>query len=73
MLTFCLAVVEIKNGFTKNDKIMPVITLTVYFGAKEWDAPRCLKDMFSEDVNVEILNEIDDYKLGAWAWERICT
>ncbi len=54
---------EYLSGFTKNDKIMPVITLTVYFGAKEWDAPRCLKDMFSEDVNVEILNEIDDYKL----------
>ena len=42
---------------------MPVITLTVYFGAKEWDAPRCLKDMFPEDINTDILNEVDDYKL----------
>ena len=31
---------EYLSGFNKADKIMPVITLTVYFGAKEWDAPR---------------------------------
>ena len=54
---------EYLSGFTKADKIMPVITLTVYFGAKEWDAPRCLKDMFPEDISEEILNEVDDYKL----------
>lgn len=54
---------EYLSGFSKTDKIMPVITLTVYFGAKEWDAPRCLKDMFSEDISTEILDEVDDYKL----------
>lgn len=54
---------EYLSGFTKTDRIMPVITLTVYFGAKEWDAPRCLKDMFPEDISEEILNEVDDYKL----------
>lgn len=54
---------EYLSGFCKTDKLMPVITLTVYFGAKEWDAPRCLKDMFPEDINDEILNEVDDYKL----------
>jgi len=54
---------EYLSGFNKADKIMPVITLTVYFGAKEWDAPRCLKDMFPEDISEEILDEVDDYKL----------
>jgi len=54
---------EYLSGFNKADKIMPVITLTVYFGAKEWDAPRCLKDMFPQDISEEILDEVDDYKL----------
>ena len=36
---------EYLSGFCKTDKIMPIITLTVYFGAKEWDAPRCLKEL----------------------------
>lgn len=54
---------EFLSGFSKNDKIMPVITLTVYFGGDEWDAPRSLKDMFPEDINEEILKEVDDYKL----------
>ena len=54
---------EYLSGFSKNDKIMPVITLVVYFGAREWDAPRCLKDMFPQDISEEILNEVEDYKL----------
>lgn len=54
---------EFLSGFSKSDKIMPVITLTVYFGGNEWDAPRSLKDMFQEDLDEEILKEVDDYKL----------
>lgn len=54
---------EFLSGFSKTDKIMPIITLTVYFGSKDWDAPRCLKDMFSDDIGEEILKEVDDYKL----------
>lgn len=54
---------EFLSGFSKTDKIVPVITLTVYFGSDNWDAPRCLKDMFSDDIDEEILKEVDDYKL----------
>jgi len=54
---------EYLSGFRKTDKIMPVITLTIYFGAREWDAPRCLKDMFPETISREVLDEIDDYRL----------
>lgn len=54
---------EFLSGFSKTDKIMPVITLTVYFGSNAWDAPRCLKDMFPEDIDEEILREVEDYKL----------
>ena len=39
-----------------------VITLTVYWGAEEWDAPRSLYDMF--DAKYEsILPYVDDYHL----------
>lgn len=39
---------EFLSGFKKEDKLTPVITLTVYWGADEWDAPRCLHDMFPD-------------------------
>lgn len=54
---------EFLSGFAKEDKLMPVITLTVYFGSDDWDAPRCLKDMFPKDTSKEVLEEVDDYKL----------
>ena len=54
---------EYLSGFNKDDKIMPVITLTVYFGAKEWNAPRCLKDMFPDNIDAEIMEQVDDYRL----------
>ena len=54
---------EFLSGFAKSDKIKPVITLVIYFGTEEWDAPRCLKDMF-EDIDEEILQFVSDYKLN---------
>lgn len=36
---------EFLAGFKRDDKLTPVITLTVYWGAEAWDAPRCLHDM----------------------------
>ena len=55
--------VEYLSGFSKNDKIIPVISLVVYFGSDKWDGPRSLKEMFPEDIDVEILNEVEDYRL----------
>ena len=47
---------EFLSGFSKDDKIYPVITLAVYFGAEEWDAPRSLKEMFPSDIeDVELI------------------
>ena len=36
---------EFLSGFHKEDKLTPVVTLTVYWGADEWDAPRSLHEM----------------------------
>lgn len=54
---------EYLSRFAKADKIMPVITLTIYFGSKDWDAPRSLKEMFPDGIDEEILKEVDDYRL----------
>ena len=38
---------EFLSGFRKADKLMPVITATIYFGADKWDGPLSLHDMLS--------------------------
>ena len=53
---------EFLSGFTKEDKLKPIITLTIYFGAEVWDAPRSLKEMF-EEVDESIMQFVEDYKV----------
>lgn len=54
---------EYLSGFSKKDKLKPVITLVIYFGTEEWDAPRNLKEMFG-DVDEHILRYTADYKVN---------
>lgn len=54
---------EFLSGFLKTDKLKPVITLVIYFGTSEWDAPRTLKEMF-EGVSEQILRFVPDYKVN---------
>ena len=52
---------EFLSGFYKTDKLLPVITLTLYFGADEWTAPKDLHGMISADE--DILRFVDNYRL----------
>ena len=52
---------EFLSGFYRTDKILPVITLTLYFGADEWAAPKDLHGMLSADES--ILKFVDNYHL----------
>ena len=53
---------EYLSGFYKSDRITPVITLVVHFGADNWDGPLSLHDMMSiKDEN--ILSYIQNYKI----------
>ena len=61
---------EFLSGFTKEDKLIPVVTITVYLGTKEWDGPRRLSDMFG-DVDEEILPFIPDYRINLLAPREI--
>ena len=53
---------EFISGFLKEDRIKPVCTVVIYFGAKEWDAPRSLYEML--DLNEELTKFIPDYKIN---------
>ncbi len=52
---------EFLSGFHSTDKLLPVVTLTLYFGADEWVAPRDLHSMLSANDN--ILRFVDNYHL----------
>ena len=54
---------EYLSGFTKKDKIIPVITLCVCFDKAKWDGPRALSDMFVK-VDPRIKPFINDYMLN---------
>ena len=50
------------SGIRKEDKITPIITLTVYLGTEQWDGPTSLREMFS-DVDQESLKFVQDYQI----------
>lgn len=52
---------EYLSGFYKTDKITPVITLVLHFGADEWDGPLSLHEMM--DVPEYMLRLIPDYRI----------
>ena len=61
---------EFLSGFRKEDKLLPVITLTVYFGAEEWDGPMSLHEMLKID-DKELLKYIPNYQLNLIAPKNI--
>lgn len=54
---------EFLSGIYKEDKLTPVITLVIHFGAKKWDGPLSLKEMMST-TNEKILEYVPDYKIN---------
>lgn len=42
---------ELLSGVTKDDRIMPVITLVLYLGKEAWDGPATLYEMMGIDEN----------------------
>ena len=54
---------EFLSGFRKGDKLMPVITLVIYFGASEWDGPICIHDMLNTN-NKRLLSFVPDYRIN---------
>ena len=56
---------EFLDGFGKKDRIMPVIIITLYYGAEEWNGARKLSDLFYETEYDETLSKYyGDYKIN---------
>ena len=53
---------EFLSGFYKTDRIVPVVTLVVYFGSDEWDGPIKLTDMM-EKLSSTLMKYVQDYKI----------
>ena len=53
---------EYLSGFYKEDKITPVITLVLHFGANEWDGPLSLHEMMAVQ-DAALLHFVQDYQL----------
>ena len=54
---------EFLSGFYREDRILPVITLVLYFGTAPWDGPRSLKEMMRW-TGEEAEKYIQDYRLN---------
>lgn len=65
---------EFLSGFGKEDRLLPVVTITIYWGSGKWDGPRSLHDMMqiasnnnghvTASVQPDILKYVADYKLN---------
>lgn len=61
---------EFLSGFAKDDKLVPVITLTIYWNTGGWDGARSLHELL--DVSDEgVLKYVSDYKLNLIVPEEI--
>lgn len=54
---------EYLSGFMKEDHLLPVVTLIVYFDSKEWDGPLSIHEMFSGQ-DARVLALVSDYKVN---------
>jgi len=54
---------EFLSGFAKEDKLVPVITLTIYWNTGNWEGARSLHEMLNVS-DEEILKYVSDYKLN---------
>ena len=54
---------EYLSGFYKEDRLLPVITLVIYFGPDRWDGPVCLHEMLAV-TDKKLLCFVPDYKIN---------
>ena len=53
---------EYLSGFYKEDKLIPVITFVIHFGADEWDGPMSIREMMNPQDET-LLEYIQDYRI----------
>ena len=55
---------EFLSGFHRSDKLLPVVTIVVHWGDDEWDAPLSVQEMYSEDIDDNLLKYSPDYHIN---------
>lgn len=53
---------EYLSGFYKDDRLIPVITLVLFFSSEPWEGPMCLYDMLNS-TDEAVLSMIDNYRI----------
>ena len=61
---------EYLTGFYKEDRLIPIVTLVLFFSPEEWNAPVSLHEMFAVK-NKKVLSFIPDYKINLIAPARM--
>lgn len=61
---------EFLSGFYKTDRLIPVVTLVIYFGPDRWDGPLSLKEMYAA-ADDAIMQYVPDYKINLIAPEQM--
>lgn len=51
------------SGFTKEDRLIPVVTVTIYWGINSWDGPTTLKEMMAS-MDEKIASFVDDCNIN---------
>ena len=54
---------EYLSGFTKEDILIPVVTLVIYFGSREWDGAMSIHEMF-RNCDERLLSYVPDYRIN---------
>ena len=54
---------EIMSGFYQSDKLIPVITLVIYYGEEEWKKPLRLSDLFVDSPFTSFADDMPMYLL----------
>ena len=55
---------EYQCHFSKSDRVLPVITIVVYWGSEPWDGPHTLYDLMDMPEDSELLHYISDYRVN---------
>lgn len=61
---------EFLGGFHKTDRLIPVVTLVIYWGPDRWDGPLSLKEMYAA-ADDAIMRYVPDYKINLIAPEQM--
>ncbi len=61
---------EYLSGFYKTDRLLPVMTLTIFYSAEKWDGPLTLQEMYS-GLDDAVMQYVPDYRVNLLAPENM--